>query len=57
LTVDTKNKSIARIVCELEPSPEPGATLPMDMHHSTGTKPGAAEQALVLFAITAETPK
>jgi len=57
LTVDTKDKSIARIVCELEPSPEAGATPPMDMHHSTGAKPGAAEQALVLFAITAESRK
>jgi hypothetical protein len=53
-SVDTKAGRIARVVCELQPSSRAGADPPSDMHHSTGTKPGAAEQALVLFAITAE---
>jgi hypothetical protein len=54
LSVDTKDRRIARIFCELDPSAETGTTPPAEMHHSTGEKPGPREQALLLFAITAE---
>ncbi len=57
LTVQTMDKPIARIRCELDVSEQAGTAPPMDVHHSTGIKPGLAEQALVIFAITAESRK
>jgi hypothetical protein len=57
LSVPTRNKPIAKIICELDPASAEGAATPASMHHAEGTKPGVAEQSLVLFAITAESSR
>ncbi|MBI3668004.1 MAG: hypothetical protein HY236_17535, partial [Acidobacteria bacterium] len=54
LSVDARGKTVARVICELAPAAEEGVPAPPDMHHVTGRNPGPAQQALVLFAITAE---
>ena len=54
LTVDTKPKMIVRLICELQGSSSPPTGPPPDMHHVVGPPPAPGEQAVVLFAITAE---
>lgn len=53
LSVDTRPKRIAKVVCELDIAPESGIAPPGSMHHSLEGM-GVTQQALVLFAITAE---
>jgi hypothetical protein len=53
-TVDTKPKKIVRLICELQGSYSPASGPPPDMHHAVNPPPAPGEQAMILFAITAE---
>jgi len=54
LSISTKGQQIRRIVLELEGAPAEAANQPAKMHRASGSKPGATEQVLLVFAITAE---
>jgi hypothetical protein len=55
LPVDTKPKQIDKVICELDSSAGDGTPPPVSMHHSGDDTAGAGKQALLLYAITAET--
>jgi hypothetical protein len=54
LSVLTRPQKIRRIVCELKPPSTSGQAPPPDTHHAIAPPLEANEQALVLFAVTAE---
>ena len=54
LSLDLKQKKVVRLRCELVDQQLAGTAPPPDMHHGRGAALAPGENALLLFAITAE---